>query len=402
MKKYTEDPRITAYALGELHGAEAEEIQRLIAQDPELQEYVEQIQATANDLSTLFKQETLVPLKPAHREKLEELTKPRMSFKAVWGGLGATLAVAGLALVISTREIKTVETQVVMTPEEAPVAVGSGIQPEKIVVADQMGPAVEERGVIKKKARASEDIKAGYAEENVLEEVQAQVVMSNPALKSKKFNSIKQGGSAKQAETTGANAQNANKDANKVGMLAAFGGGGMRKSMDKAYSTAGNLGESAKSVAGAGNDIGAKFKDAEVIPGVGTKGRGAGYGAASALVANDSFTIDLDGAEARFEGIIDQEAVRRVARAGLREIRGCYEQESKKLTETQRLEGQVTIALRIDDSGKAVSTTVESSNTGNRDFESCVKARFATWKYPEPPPGSTAIVHYLIQVKAEK
>ncbi|WP_413289016.1 AgmX/PglI C-terminal domain-containing protein [Bdellovibrio sp. HCB337] len=388
MKKYTEDPRITAYALGELHGAEAEEVKRLVAQDPELQRYVEEIQGTANSLSVLFKQEELVPLKPAQREKLEELTKPRWSFKAVWGGLGATLAVAGLAFVISTQEMEVPE------PEAKNEVIAQ-------VVFDKKAPSVDQSG--SKKTRVAEDVQIGYAAEEKIEEKPKQVA------KSKKFTSVKQGGSLKQEETTVANAQNANKDANKVGMLSAFGGGGMRKNLDKAYSGSGDLVAGGKSTDGAGDDIGSKFKDTAAggkgtatqgIAGVGTKGRGVGYGAGNSLGAGGTLTIDLGGAEEHFEGTIDREAVRRVIRAGLGEIRGCYEREAKKLSESQRLEGKVIIALKINGHGRAVSSIVQSSTTGNSDFDNCVKTRFSTWRFPDAPEGS-AIVHYPVYLRIE-
>lgn len=350
MKKYTEDPRITAYALGELHGAEAEEIKNLVAKDPELQEYIEQIQAVANGLSALFKKEELVPLKPAQREKLEKLTKPRISVKAVWSGLGATLAVAALAFVISTTEMKTVESQ----PE-----------------------------VPKKEAKVAEDVVPRLAEETQLEKEESKLT-PKPEAKVKKFASVKQGV--------------ANKDSTKVGTFAALGGGGIRKNLDKAYS-------------GAGDDIGSKFKDTGAggkgtatvgIAGVGTKGRGTGYGSGGDLRDKSSMVIEPGGAEEYYEGTVDREAVRRVVRAGLREIRGCYERQLKKLTGAQSLEGKVIVALKIDDSGRAVNSTIHNSTTGNSDLDNCVKSRFATWRYPGAPSGSAVTVHYPVYFRVEK
>lgn len=365
MKKYTEDPRITAYALGDLHGAEAEEIKRVVAQDPELQKHVEQIQATAKGLSALFKKEELVPLKPALREELEKLTKPRMSFKAVWGGLGATLAVAGLAFVISTKEIKTIESQ----PE-----------------------------VIKPEVAAVQNLEQGFAEEDKLEKEELKPAQQ-PETKLKKYTSVhQQGGAVKQGATESANVQNKNKDVSKVGMFAALGGSGIRKNLDKSYS-------------GAGEVLGSKFKDTGSggkgtatmgIAGVGTKGRGTGYGASESIGDKYSAAIELGGVEEYYEGAVDREAVRRVIRAGLREIRGCYERQLKTLSGSRRLEGKVIVALKINEHGRAFGSTVLSSTTGNSNLDKCITGRFATWKYPEAPVGSEAVVHYPIYFRAEK
>jgi len=240
----------------------------------------------------------------------------------------------------------------------------------------------------------------------------------NSQNKPKKFTSIKQGGSIKQGETNGANAKSANKDVNKVGLLSAFGGGGMRKSLDKAYSGAGDLIGMADKATGAagfnsdrdGDDIGSKFKDTgaggkgtatQGIAGVGTRGRGTGYGSGGGLGDKNSVAIEPGGVEEDFVGTIDREQVRRVIRAGLREIRGCYERELNKLNKTQRLEGKVIIEWTIAEQGRALHAKVKSSTLGNRAVENCVRDRLSTWKFPDPPPGTVAEVNYPFYFRAE-
>ena len=48
MKLTIDDPKLTAYALGELDAAERADIERVLAQSPELQAEVEAIAAPAN------------------------------------------------------------------------------------------------------------------------------------------------------------------------------------------------------------------------------------------------------------------------------------------------------------------------------------------------------------------
>jgi TonB family protein len=226
----------------------------------------------------------------------------------------------------------------------------------------------------------------------------------------------KQGGAVKQGKTESANAQS--KDVTKMGMFSALGGGGMRKNLDKAYSGAGEVLGSAASATGtagsssdrAGDDIGGKFKDTGAggkgtatvgIAGVGTKGRGTGYGTGDGLGDKNSVAIEPGGAEEDFVGTIDREAVRRVIRAGIREIRGCYERELGKLNRTQRLEGKVIIEWTIADHGRALNAKVKSSTLGNRAVENCVRDRLATWRFPDPPPGTVAEVNYPFYFRAE-
>ncbi|RYZ70341.1 MAG: TonB family protein, partial [Proteobacteria bacterium] len=160
----------------------------------------------------------------------------------------------------------------------------------------------------------------------------------------------------------------------------------------------------------AGDDIGGKFKDVgaggkgtatQGIAGIGTKGRGTGYGTGDGLGDKNSVAIEPGGAEEDFVGTIDREAVRRVIRAGLREIRGCYERELNKLNKTQKLEGKVVIRWKIIEHGKAVGASVASSTLGNRAVENCVRDRLATWRFPEPPPGTEADVNYPFYFRAD-
>ena len=304
---------------------------------------------------------------------------------------------------IKVAEEKPIETPTPAPPKPTPT-------PKKVVMDDKKQEVVK-KAAKPDPAQAAKNSKAGAASE----------VMPKPNSqnKPKTYTSVyKQGGSVKQGNTESANAQSKNKDVTKVGMFAALGGGGMRKNLDKAYSGAGEILGTAASATGtagsnsdrAGDDIGGKFKDTGAggkgtatvgIAGVGTKGRGTGYGTGDGLGDKNSVAIEPGGAEEDFVGTIDREAVRRVIRAGLREIRGCYERELNKLNKTQRLEGKVVIGWTIADHGRALNAKVVSSSLNNRAVENCVRDRLSTWRFPDPPAGTVAEVNYPFYFRAE-
>lgn len=227
--------------------------------------------------------------------------------------------------------------------------------------------------------------------------------------KRKTMTSTKQGGAVKMGETAGANAQSA-KDVTKTGLLSAFGGGGVRSKLDKAYSGSGELlgmagqatGASGQNENRAGDDIGSRFKDAgaggkgtatEGIAGVGTKGRGGGtsaYGGVG-MGGKGSVLIEQGGAEEAFEGSIDREAVRRVIRSILSQIKSCYE---RRLRSDSGLEGKVVIRFVIEEQGRVRRAETKSSTLNDREVESCVAMRIREQRFPDPPAGTIAEVDY--------
>ncbi len=266
--------------------------------------------------------------------------------------------------------------------------------------------------VTKPDAKAQAASKAGRASE---------VKPKDPKLKTKMFTSTKQGGAVKTGETAGANAQSKEKDATNAGLLAAFGSGGARSKLDKAYNGSGELlgaGEKATGSSGfnenrAGDDLGSKFKDTgaggkgtatQGIAGVGTKGRGNGmsaYGSGDGFGAKDQVAIQAGGAEEEFVGSIDKEAVRRAVKSAMSAFRACYERELKS---DSKLEGKVVIAWEIHEKGVGKNSKVvkDKSTIGNSAVENCVRDRVLAIRYPEPPPGTVAEVVYPFLFSAQK
>jgi Ca-activated chloride channel family protein len=91
---HPDDPRLTAYALGELSSAETAEIGRLVSEDPELQQFVDETRALARSLETELLSDPAPELSPVNRHAIEEALRKRKVVhfpKAFWV---ATLAAA--------------------------------------------------------------------------------------------------------------------------------------------------------------------------------------------------------------------------------------------------------------------------------------------------------------------
>lgn len=197
-----------------------------------------------------------------------------------------------------------------------------------------------------------------------------------------------------------------------MGLFSAFGGGGARAKIDQAYTGAGEvlgMADKATGTSGfnenrAGDDLGSKFKDAgaggkgtatQGIAGIGTKGRGSGqaaYGASEGFGSKTSVAIEGGGMEESFDGTIDKEAIRRVIRAKLHEVKSCYERALNTLEKGRKLEGKIVLGWDIVEKGQARNVKVKSSTLGNAAVENCIRDRLASWTFPEPPAGLVAEV----------
>lgn len=297
------------------------------------------------------------------------------------------------------------------TPTPTPVATPTPPppkppEPKKAVVADEK-KETQQKGPSQTKQVAQKASQAAKASEVAPKENQ-----NRP----KKFTSTRQGGAVKMGETAGANAQSANKDVSKIGLFSALGTGGNRAKLDQAYSGTGEVlgmadkatGTSGQNENRAGDDLGSKFKDTgaggkgtatQGIAGIGTKGRGSGqgaYGASDGFGAKSSVAIEAGGNEEDFAGTIDREAVRRVIRSKLHEVKACYERVLNTLPKGQQLEGKVTIKWKIVAKGYAKEVSVDKSKTtlGSNAVETCIRDRLSSWIFPEPPEGMVAEVSY--------
>jgi hypothetical protein len=190
-------------------------------------------------------------------------------------------------------------------------------------------------------------------------------------------------------------------DPNKMGLLATFGKGGVQKDLSRAYGGSGELAGMADAATGAagssenraGDSLGGKLKDVgaggkgaatQGIAGLGTQGRGTGttgYGTGG-LGQKGSVQINVGGQDADFAGGMDKEAIRRVIREHIREIRNCYERE---LQRSPDLYGKIVLEWDIEEEGRVSRCVVKSNAIGNDAVANCIVNRLKTWKFPDPP-----------------
>jgi len=278
-------------------------------------------------------------------------------------------------------------------------------EPPKKITMDEKKQEQQSKGDPNKPdTKAQQAQQAGRANE---------VKPKDSKLKAKIFTSTKQGGAIKTGDKAGANAQSKDPDPTNAGLLSAFGSGGARSKLDKAYSGSGELlgaGEKATGSSGfnedrAGSDLGSKFKDTgaggkgtatQGIAGIGTKGRGTGmsaYGSGTGFGSKDSVSVSPGGSEEAFVGTIDREAVRRAIRNSIQLIKACYDREYRKDT---RLEGKVVVRFEIHERGVARNSSVDSggSTLKNASVQDCVRRRILEIRFPEPPAGTVAEISY--------
>ena len=110
MKKDANDPKWTAYALGEITDAqEIAEIEKELEESPELRELVEDIRLTAGLLKEELFAEPDIHLTPAQKEHIEaKASNGRTWFglKPMWIPVFATAAVLVVASVIALRQFE--------------------------------------------------------------------------------------------------------------------------------------------------------------------------------------------------------------------------------------------------------------------------------------------------------
>lgn len=87
---------------------------------------------------------------------------------------------------------------------------------------------------------------------------------------------------------------------------------------------------------------------------------------------------------------MDREAIRRVIREHINEIRSCYE---RQLQRTPDLYGKVVLQWDIVQGGQVRRASIKSSDLPGATAE-CILSRLATWKFPEPPSDQIGRVAY--------
>ncbi len=101
----SEDPRLTAYALGELEREERAQLAAAVAADPALQAIVEEIRDTAARLTAALEAEPMPAPTPPVRVEPYHTVRPARLFRFPYWGVAAAAVAACLAVVIAVREL---------------------------------------------------------------------------------------------------------------------------------------------------------------------------------------------------------------------------------------------------------------------------------------------------------
>ena len=117
-------------------------------------------------------------------------------------------------------------------------------------------------------------------------------------------------------------------------------------------------------------------------------GSGGLLGARSAMaILNERCTVS---------GGYDKDLVRRVVRAHMNEVRGCYE---RRLEHDGRLAGRVNASFRFDHTGFVMSASAQPEDflggpTEADQVAECIQSAIRRWEFPRPPVGSVITVRY--------
>lgn len=88
---------------------------------------------------------------------------------------------------------------------------------------------------------------------------------------------------------------------------------------------------------------------------------------------------------------IDKEIIRRVVRAHINEVRGCYGQ---GLVRDPNMQGRVAIAFTIGPTGVVSRSVVAESSLGDSGVEQCIAKAVRRWKFSMGQTGGSAMVTY--------
>jgi hypothetical protein len=166
---------------------------------------------------------------------------------------------------------------------------------------------------------------------------------------------------------------------------------------------AGGLGLTGVGEGGGGDSIG--LGSLGTIGRGGGSGYGEGYGSGAGMFGSrcGAGAIGCDGIPgvrlnaSLVQGGLDRELIRRVVRAHLKEVRGCYD---RVLERVPTATGRVSVTWRIEESGEvsfaqASSDDFSAGSSENAEATAqCIEQAVARWSFPRARNGGTTRVTY--------
>lgn len=153
-----------------------------------------------------------------------------------------------------------------------------------------------------------------------------------------------------------------------------------------------------------GRGTGGTGNGTQKIAGLGTAGKGGGslgYQGSGALSLGNVGNADVGvlEEETEIDGGLDKEAIARVIRSQLGQIRYCYE---RQLAASPDLYGKVMIKFTIGAAGSVVAQAIGTTSLNNAMVEGCILRRVAGWKFPQPKGGTSVLVTYPFLFKSTR
>ncbi|MEW4570163.1 YfbK domain-containing protein [Tautonia sp. JC769] len=147
-----DDPKLTAFALGELDEADRRSVESLLASSPEAARFVAEVRETAALLSDTLRKEPMPGLSIVQRLDLDarigavgppstslSLPEPttsrrfpvRRALVAVAASVFLAMSGFGIGVLVTARELSNADRTVAFTPSEAPGAIGAAAEPDR-------------------------------------------------------------------------------------------------------------------------------------------------------------------------------------------------------------------------------------------------------------------------------
>jgi TonB family protein len=119
-------------------------------------------------------------------------------------------------------------------------------------------------------------------------------------------------------------------------------------------------------------------------------GGGTGIGDGTMLPDREPLRPVIGTPNPAVTGSLAADAIRRVVRRHLGEVRFCYEQ---ALPAQPDLAGTVSVRFVITPAGGVAASTVAGSTLGSARVESCVASAVRRWTFPQPDNGTVAVTY---------
>jgi FHA domain len=152
-------------------------------------------------------------------------------------------------------------------------------------------------------------------------------------------------------------------------------------------------GSSMDKLGGGGGGTGQAMK----VGGLGT----LGYQGSGALSLGNvgNAEVGVIEEETEVDGGLDREAIARVIRSQLGQIRYCYE---RQLSASPDLYGKIMVKFTIGAAGSVVAQAIGTTSLNNAMVEGCILRRVAGWQFPTPKGGTNVMVTYPFLFKSTK